>query len=64
MDWQLVAVALIVAAAALALLRQAVRTWRGAGGCGTGCGGGCGKPNPEPGGTTVFVERLTVRRRQ
>jgi hypothetical protein len=63
-DWQLLAVALIVAAAALELLRRTVRAWRGAGGCGTGCGGGCGAPkNSEESGKTVLVGRLTVRRR-
>jgi hypothetical protein len=49
MDWQLLAVDLLILAAALYLARQAWRTWRGRGkGCG-GCGGAKKAPAARPG---------------
>ena len=66
LDWQVLLVLAVVAAAAAYLGRQAWRTWRGSK---TGCGGGCGcgtkttaaaKPN---GVTLIPAEQLTLRRR-
>jgi hypothetical protein len=61
MDWQLIAVAVLVAAAAAYLARQTWRTWRGGKG---GCGGGCGKAAPcEDRQTTLIpADQLTLRR--
>jgi hypothetical protein len=44
MDWQLVLVVPVVAAAGLYLLRRTWRTWAGQGGCAKGC---CGAPAKE-----------------
>ena len=67
MDWQVLLVFPVVAAAAGYLGRQAWRSWRGGrGGCGGGCG--CGKKSPAPGAgadgvTLIPVEQLTLRRK-
>lgn len=64
MNWQLITVALIVAAAVLYLGRRSWRTWfaRSA-----GCGGGCGcseSKAPSSAGSLIPSEQLTIRRRQ
>lgn len=67
MEYQWLAVGLIVAAAAGYVAVRSVRVWTGAkkSGCGGGCGTGCASPEPAKGGTTAFVpsEQLTVRSR-
>jgi hypothetical protein len=67
MDWQLILVLLIVAAAVVYLARSSWRTWRGRK---TGCGGGCScaKTSVAPagareGGTLIPLEQLSLRRR-
>lgn len=67
MVWQLVIVALIVAAAAWYLVRATWRMWSGRK---SGCGGGCGcssksaAPAEKNGqGTLIPVEQITMRRR-
>jgi hypothetical protein len=62
MNWQLLLAALIVAAAACYLARQAWRSWAGKK---SGCGGcGCGKAPAAAAGqrTIIPVEQLTLRR--
>jgi FeoB-associated Cys-rich membrane protein len=67
MTWQLIAVLVIVAAAAVYLIRQTWRTWsRKAGACGGGCG--CARKTPTAtgsNGTAALIpsEQLTLRRR-
>ena len=63
MVWQLVIVAVIVAAAAWYIARATWRTWSGRK---SGCGGGCGcgsKTAAEQKGTVIPVEQITLRRR-
>jgi hypothetical protein len=65
MAWQEWASAVLVAGAALYLVRRTWRTWFGRGaGCGGGCGKGCGG-EPAKDGTQAFVPagELTLRRR-
>ena len=68
MEYQWVAVALIVAVAAAYVVRQTIRTWSGSKktGCGGGCGSGCGSTGAAKTGTAVFVpaDQLTVRARR
>jgi hypothetical protein len=66
MDWQLLAVGLLVAGAVAYLGRSAWRTWAGVkGGCGGGCG--CAKGSAPAAdsarGTLIPVEQITLRRR-
>ncbi|HEV3263800.1 MAG TPA: FeoB-associated Cys-rich membrane protein [Gemmataceae bacterium] len=67
-DWQLIAVLVIVAVAAAYLARMTWRSWRGSK---TGCGGGCGcntkaTPIGEQNGkaTLITTDQLTARLRQ
>jgi hypothetical protein len=67
MDWQLVVVLVIVAAAVLYLARASWRAWRGKK---AGCGGGCScaktpATNTEANGhvTLIPVEQLSLRQR-
>ena len=64
MGWQLVLVALVVAAAACYLVRSTWRTWSAKRGCGGGCG--CGKaaaPAGDGHATLIPAEQLTLRQR-
>jgi hypothetical protein len=61
LDWQVIAVALVLAWAVAYLVRAALRTRKG---CGGGCG--CAKTPAKPAkGQSVWVasEKLTLRRR-
>ena len=66
-DWQVIAVLVIVAVAAAYLARVTWRSWRGSK---TGCGGGCGcaakAPAAEKNGQAALVttDQLTARLRQ
>ncbi len=64
LDWQVLLVLAVVAAAACYLARQAYRTWRASkAGCGGGCG--CGTKTTgakQPDVTLIPTEQLTVRR--
>jgi hypothetical protein len=68
MIWQLTIVALLVAGAAVYLIRKTWKTWSGSGhGCGGGCG--CGKSTsvPEKGRdsiTLIPADQLTIRSRE
>jgi hypothetical protein len=63
MTWQLVLVALFVAAASAYLLRQ---VWRSLRGGKSGCGGGCGCASTKParGDSLVSIEQLTAKIRK
>jgi hypothetical protein len=66
LDWQLVLVGLLVAAAAWYLVRASWRTWTAKkGGCGGGCGCGRQATAPRRGDRTVIpVQEVTLRRRE
>lgn len=66
MDWQLGIVTVMVAGAAVYLLRQSWRTWTGKkAGCGKGCdctGAAAKEPQDNPV-TFIPADQLTLRRR-
>jgi hypothetical protein len=66
MNWQLLVVSMIVAAAGLYLIRQSWRTWSGrkGGGCGKGCGCASKSTDQSNGDVTLIPsEQITLRRR-
>jgi hypothetical protein len=59
MDGQMIVVVMLVATAAVYLIRRSWRTWTGKkAGCGSGCA--CGKPTQQRGGLIPSAE-LTLR---
>jgi hypothetical protein len=62
MSWQLSLVALIVATAALYLLRRALRTWIGSPSSCTGCRSASTLPTKSS--TFIPAEQLTIRERE